>query len=98
MVGRIFWFSSIRIVAAASMAPEADSVWPIIDLVEETGSSLILWAKTAASAMWSILSFSGFPVPWALTYSIWSGWRPASAMALDMQAMIALPSGLDLVR
>jgi hypothetical protein len=28
------------------------------------------------------LSFSGVPVPWAFTVSIWSGCRPASSMSM----------------
>jgi hypothetical protein len=52
---------------AASTAPAADSVWPIIDLLEEIGMSRMRSPKTADSDMCSILSFSGVEVPWALT-------------------------------
>ena len=52
---------------AASMAPAADSVWPIIDLLEEIGIDLMRCPKTVESDRCSILSFSGVEVPWALT-------------------------------
>ncbi len=47
---------------------------------------------------YSILSFSGVAVPWALMWSICSGSMPASASVLRMQPMIGLPSGLERVR
>ena len=39
MVGGMRWWSSVISVITASTAPAADSVWPIIDLLEEIGTS-----------------------------------------------------------
>ena len=49
----------------ASIAPAAESVWPIIDLLEEIGGGAS--PNTARMPSVSILSFSGVPVPCALT-------------------------------
>ena len=48
------------------MAPAADSVWPIIDLLDEIGIWLMRSPKTVDSDICSILSFSGVEVPCAL--------------------------------
>jgi len=52
---------------AASIAPAAESVWPIMDLLEEIGIDRIRSPNTVDSDRCSILSFSGVEVPWALT-------------------------------
>ena len=52
---------------AASIAPAADSVWPIIDLFDEIGIVRMRSPNTVDSDRCSILSFSGVEVPWALT-------------------------------
>jgi hypothetical protein len=59
--------SIVLIENVASMAPAAVSVWPIIDLFELTGTRFMRSPNTASSDIASILSFSGVPVPWALT-------------------------------
>ena len=46
--------------------PAADSVWPIIDLLEETGIRAARSPNSAAIPIHSILSFSGVPVPCGL--------------------------------
>ena len=51
----------------ASTAPAAVSVWPIIDLLDEIGTSRMRSPNTAMQPIASILSFSGVEVPWALT-------------------------------
>ena len=51
----------------ASTAPAAVSVWPIMDLLDEIGTDFIRSPITAMQPIDSILSFSGVPVPWALT-------------------------------
>jgi len=51
---------------AASIAPAAESVWPIIDLFDETGMRLMRSPNTVESDRCSILSFSGVEVPCAL--------------------------------
>ena len=54
-------------VKTASTAPAAVSVWPIIDLLDEIGIDAARSPNTADAPTHSILSFSGVPVPWALT-------------------------------
>ena len=61
------WFCSVRIENTASTAPAADSVWPIIDLLDEIGSVLTRSPNTVEQPRYSILSFSGVEVPCALT-------------------------------
>lgn len=50
----------------ASTAPAAVSVWPIIDLFDDTGIPTSRSPNTADIAPYSILSFSGVEVPCAL--------------------------------
>ena len=67
---------SARIVAIASIAPAAPSVWPSIDLLAVT-ATLGAWSpKIVRIACSSALSPSGVEVAWALTWSI-SGGRQA---------------------
>ena len=66
MVGGMRWCSSVSNVKIASTAPAAESVCPIIDLLDEIGTALTRSPNTAATPTYSILSFSGVPVPWAL--------------------------------
>ena len=47
-------------------APAADSVCPIIDLLDEIGIDLARSPNTALTPRHSILSFSGVPVPCGL--------------------------------
>ena len=51
---------------AASTAPAAVSVWPIMDLLELIGICVARSPKSCWIPKDSILSFSGVPVPWAL--------------------------------
>ena len=53
-------------VNAASTAPAAVRVWPIMDLLELTASFVLCAPNTLSRPKCSILSFSGVPVPWAL--------------------------------
>src|SRR6266576_2437903 len=41
-------------------------VWPNIDLLEDTGTWRVRSPNTVEMPRYSILSFSGVPVPWAL--------------------------------
>ncbi|MOA64790.1 hypothetical protein D3C78_1909580 [compost metagenome] len=50
----------------ASTAPAAVKVWPIIDLLDDSGMFFRPSPKTASMEPYSILSFSGVEVPWAL--------------------------------
>ena len=64
------WCSSVSSENAASTAPAAEMVWPIIDLFDDTGICLARSPNTAEIPKYSILSFSGVAVPWALMWSI----------------------------
>ena len=66
MGGGIRWCSSVSNENTASTAPAADSVWPTIDLLEETGTRPVCSPNTEEMPRYSILSFSGVPVPCAL--------------------------------
>ena len=66
MVGGRVPVSMVWIENTASTAPAAVSVWPIIDLLDETGIFASLSPKTVDMERYSILSFSGVEVPWAL--------------------------------
>jgi len=59
--------ATTRAVMAASMAPAAPRVCPICALLLETGTRFTSSPSARASAAASIRSFSGVPVPWALT-------------------------------
>ncbi len=60
-------FAIVMQEITASTAPAAVSVWPIIDLLDEIGTPRIRSPRTAEQPSASILSFSGVPVPCALT-------------------------------
>jgi hypothetical protein len=53
-------------VNTASTVPAAESVCPIIDLLEEIGIDRARSPKTEDTPRYSILSFSGVPVPCGL--------------------------------
>ena len=67
MVGGMRPLAMVRSDITASTAPAAVSVWPIIDLFDEIGTAFMRSPNTAMQPIDSILSFSGVPVPWALT-------------------------------
>jgi hypothetical protein len=67
IVGGMTPFCMVSSENAASIAPAADSVWPIIDLLDETGIDRVRGPNTVESDRCSILSFSGVEVPCALT-------------------------------
>ncbi len=98
MVGGMRPFRTVSSDTTASTAPAAVSVCPIIDLLDEIGTRAMRSPNTAMQPMDSILSFSGVPVPWALTVSMSSGERSASSSASLIAAMIGAPSGLERVR
>ena len=54
-------------VVASSIAPAAEIVWPIIDLVELTSNREASGPNTVLIAAVSTRSFIGVEVPWALT-------------------------------
>ena len=56
-----------RIVTIASRAPAAPVRWPVIDLVDDTGTVATASPNASRKARVSAASFSGVPVPWALT-------------------------------
>ena len=56
----------VRMEKAASTAPAAVRVWPIIDLLELIGIRPARSPNSCWMPKASILSFSGVPVPWAL--------------------------------
>ena len=58
--------ATVSAVTASSIAPDAPSRWPIIDLVEETASFLAWAPKVLLIAVVSIASLYGVEVPWAL--------------------------------
>ena len=68
--------------AMASMAPAAPSEWPVTPLIEVTGGPGR--PKSLAIASASAASLSGVEVPWALTWRMSLGSRPASARAISM--------------
>src|SRR5439155_203102 len=80
IVGGAIWSRMARTVVASSIAPAAEIVWPIIDLVELMRSRAACGPKTALSAAVSTRSFIGVEVPWAFTYTMHSA-PPASAMS-----------------
>ena len=60
------WIASAQ--TAASTAPAAPSMWPVIDFVEDTATRCATSSPSAAlSAAVSAASFSGVEVPWAFT-------------------------------
>ena len=56
-----------RIVIIASRAPAAPVRWPVIDLVDDTGTVATASPRASLRARVSAGSLSGVPVPWALT-------------------------------
>src|SRR5215831_9436312 len=81
MLGGSTWWCSARTEAAVSTPPAAATRCPTCDLVEATGIVRAAGPSTWASALASVRSFIRVPVPWALTWSIFSGWRSASTRA-----------------
>ena len=59
--------STVRTVATASMAPEAQRQWPIMDLIEEAGTRRARSPRASLIAAVSAESFCGVAVPCALT-------------------------------
>ena len=51
---------------AASIAPAAPSMWPVIDFVDDTATPLAWSPSTPLMAALSAASFSGVEVPCAL--------------------------------
>ncbi len=75
----------------ASTAPAAPIMWPSTPLVEVMGGGVS--PKTLRTASASAASFSGVEVPWAFTWPMALGARPASARACSMQAAAPAPPG-----
>ena len=65
--------------------------WPVTPLVEVTGGGASPNTLMIASA--SDASLSGVEVPWALTWPMADGARPASSRASCMQAVAPAPPG-----
>ena len=84
---------SVRAAAAASTAPLAAIMWPVIDLTACTGISFARPPRTCLMARVSTASFLGVPVPCALTQSMSAGASPASPMAPRMLATAPRPAG-----
>ena len=78
----------------ASTAPAAPSMWPVVPLMDVTGSSAGASAPMRfASAFDSVASLAGVPVPWAFRCPRSAGVKPPSARAAAMAAVIAVASG-----
>ena len=77
-----------------SIAPAAPSMWPVMDLVDETGTRLAASSPRASlMAAVSAASLSGVEVPWALMYATAEGGSPASPRAHLMARPAPAPVG-----
>ena len=72
----------------SSTLPAAPIKWPIMDFMELTGILCACLPRTSLIMKVSFLSFNGVEVPWALTYSMSSGFISASVNA-SLNALIA---------
>ena len=67
IVGGAIWSRTASTVVASSIAPAAEIVWPIMDLVELTRSRAASAPNTVLMAAVSTRSFIGVEVPCAFT-------------------------------
>src|SRR3954465_5334085 len=79
--------------AAPSTAPAAPSIWPVIDLVDETATSCAWSPSTALIATVSDASFNGVEVPCALMYVTSLGSSPAPRSAHPTPSVAPEPFG-----
>ena len=96
IVGRMIPRCIPSMARASSMAAAAPRVWPIWDLLEETGIFSSCRPKTSRRQSTSTWSPFGVEVPWALMYWMSAGAIPASSIASRIPRMIV--SGFGLVK
>ena len=79
----------------ASTAPAAPSMWPVVPFTEVTGTEAAASTPPMrfASALDSVASLAGVPVPWAFRCPKSAGVKPPSARAAAMAAVMAVASG-----
>ncbi len=82
---------SVITQATDSIALEAPMQWPIMLLIEVTGSSRS--PKMARITLASMASLAWVPVPCALMWSTSSGVMPLDSIAWRMAEMLPSPSG-----
>src|SRR5207245_11107406 len=89
------WTTSAQ--TAASTAPAAPSMWPVIDLVDPKTSLRACAPNTAFTAAVSAASPWGVDVPWALMYPTCSGRMSPSCIASRIASWAPEPSGAGAV-
>src|SRR3989441_7422030 len=89
------WTTSAH--TAASTAPAAPSMCPVIDLVDPKISLRACAPNTAFTAAVSAASPCGVDVPWALIYPTCSGRMPPSCIASRIASWAPEPSGAGAV-
>lgn len=93
-VGGTQSFITDKAVTMASIAPAAPSVWPVVPFTDVTGIRLPAYSPhSASSALDSVASFAGVPVPWAFRCPRSSGVKPPSSSAWRIARATPSPLG-----